>query len=561
MEKVISFNTNGFRLDSNSPPSIAPGETYEIEVELFRTGCFNHPKYGIVFFDKKYLNTLVKNYNSHCYKTPVSFDADHDPTKMGALAWLKQSEDALTVKRRKYTDAAGQECVCHVLCGKMVLNSRGYSLVKDNIYRFFSIEVRPNYVSQEMVLMTENVNGEEKQVYKQVESSGPTIIGGAFTNRPFILDLQPMSLSENMIDKENDGDINETDISFSMEELQDTYNSLVFNVFSFEKEETKTEFSMPKDKGYAKEEEKDPKDDSMKDDMEYEEPDEDMEEDSEAEDDSKKPEDKKTGKKPPFMKASEDPKDKDPKEDMKKEKDKMKMSELMAKLAGKTAAEQVSILEGASMAFSDVDSDDTDSILFNELLETKRYAVRADKEKQDALHLKRQAEKARKEAEDRAAEAAKLAEQAKQIGYEQKVTIFCDQLRKDNHHESAIKAIETMLCSILPSSRDMKFSMSTDGSEAQELDVFTIVKQVMDALPKDARFDFSEQTEEKKVDPVNPVNSTEEKKSDVPDHVANFYQKYSDYLEDTYDVKSAADLMKFSQIVSRIDPETSDYKV
>jgi hypothetical protein len=560
------MNNQGIRLAEDTPLSIPAGSEYEIEVELFRTGCFKHPKYGVVYIDKNYLNKLIENHQKRFYKTPVSFDADHDPTKFGALAWLKESSDCLSIKKKKYTDASGTQRTCLVLVGKLLLNSLGYSFIKEKRYRLFSIEIKPNFISQEMVLVDEELNGVKQQVFKTVDNIGPVIVSGAFTNRPFILDLDPMRLSEPTDSGLQSFSEEEEVLDFST--IESPVDDLGFMLFSMNDKE---EEDMPKDKDPKKpnpfeQKDSDPKDKDPKD-KEEEYADGEMKDEEEEEEDMEGMdcEDPKDPKKPPFAPYDKS-KDSPPsgKEKDKKKEKQMKMNELMGKLSGKSLSDQVALLEGYSMSFSDTDedADQTEAIMFNTILESKKAQVQSEKDRADALHQKRLSDKLRADAEAKAAEAAILVENAKQIGYEQKVQIFCDALRKDNHFESVVKVVDATLSSIVPSSRDLKFS-THDGKDAADFDLFGFVKNVLDALPADARLDLSEAsagvetivTPDNQV-PVVPVNDEKH-----PAHVVAFYERYSEFLKDTFAFSSVDELAAHEDLVSRIDPATGDYKI
>jgi hypothetical protein len=162
-------------------------------IECFRTGVFEHPWYGKLNIDKKYLSTILKNWKDNVFPTQVSFDRDHNPAS-GAMAWIPKYEDdakALYIVSKSYKDPKGKERSCFVLMAKVELTDEGYSLIKSKKYKYFSSEINPNYRSYEVFYEQDKdtVKEEDRVEY------GPVLVSGGLTNRPYIVNLEPISLS------------------------------------------------------------------------------------------------------------------------------------------------------------------------------------------------------------------------------------------------------------------------------------------------------------------------------------------------------------------------------
>lgn len=179
------------------PSEIKIDEQYPFEIEIFRTGKFKHPWYGDLVFDEEYLETIVRNYKAKCHPTEVSFDVGHDPDKMGAVAWMRDDvDDPLRIVERDGVNGLGEKVIMKSLIAKVYLNSQGFMLIKGRRYKYFSSEIHPDYSSYE--ISTKKViddEGNEKTVEYKMGKVGPVLLSGGLTNRPFIIGMDPMSMS------------------------------------------------------------------------------------------------------------------------------------------------------------------------------------------------------------------------------------------------------------------------------------------------------------------------------------------------------------------------------
>jgi hypothetical protein len=147
-------------LDSNT---IVGGEKDSglIDIEMLRIGEFEHPSYGTLEITEELLSSMVSNFKSDVLGREVSFDWNHEAKK--ASAWLRD------------TRVEGD-----LLIGTVELTKAGKESIESKEYGYFSIEFNSEYK-----------DAEDGNDY------GPTIMGGALTNRPFISKLRKIEFSLN----------------------------------------------------------------------------------------------------------------------------------------------------------------------------------------------------------------------------------------------------------------------------------------------------------------------------------------------------------------------------
>lgn len=134
---IVNLNMNG------DAPNI---------IEIARVVEGEHPTYGIIKITKETLKSFVMNFASKVTGTDLAINEDHK--KNEAFGWFKDvflSQD---------------ESVCY---GVIDWNSKGIRALSEKEYRYFSPEFRFNYV-----------HPHSKKEY------GPTLLGGALTNYPFL---------------------------------------------------------------------------------------------------------------------------------------------------------------------------------------------------------------------------------------------------------------------------------------------------------------------------------------------------------------------------------------
>lgn len=158
MHKIKKFSSTegaGKFFSVVSLDSFADSENIDsIDIEMLRVGTFKHKKYGDLEITEEMLSTMIENFNNKVVGRDISFDWNHKAED--ASGWLK-----------------GLKVEDGVLIGTTELTAKGCKDIKAKKYGYFSIEYTDDFSDPE--------SGE---VY------GPTILGGALTNRPFMTKLK-----------------------------------------------------------------------------------------------------------------------------------------------------------------------------------------------------------------------------------------------------------------------------------------------------------------------------------------------------------------------------------
>lgn len=132
-------------------------------IEIFRIGKWSHPKHGLIEGTKKLFNDFIDNWKNRVLGREIAIDRAHEPSE-GATGWIK---DIQLVGDR--------------LRALVEWTPWGLELIEQKGFKYFSPEYRDSYIDKE--------SGKE---YKNV------LYGGALTNRPFLTDLAPIILSEDV---------------------------------------------------------------------------------------------------------------------------------------------------------------------------------------------------------------------------------------------------------------------------------------------------------------------------------------------------------------------------
>src|SRR3990167_3879235 len=132
-------------------------------IEVFREGSWKHPLHGIIKGTKKLFNDFIDNWKNNILGREIALDKTHDPSE-GATGWIKD----MRIKEDR-------------LLALVEWTPWGIELIEQKGFRYFSPEYRDVYVDKE--------SGKE---HKNV------LFGGALTNRPFLTDLAPIVLSEDL---------------------------------------------------------------------------------------------------------------------------------------------------------------------------------------------------------------------------------------------------------------------------------------------------------------------------------------------------------------------------
>ena len=137
------------------------------EVEILKTGEFNHPSYGNVVVSDSTLNQMCENFKRRVRGIDISFDYTHDNEngEQPAAFWVK----SLEVKDK------GD---CKVLTAQAEFTPKGKKAIQEKEYKYASADFCIDYVN------------ETGKHFAYV------LRGGTLTNRPFIKEMNPIKLSE-----------------------------------------------------------------------------------------------------------------------------------------------------------------------------------------------------------------------------------------------------------------------------------------------------------------------------------------------------------------------------
>ncbi len=132
-------------------------------IEIFRVGKWNHPKHGIIEGTKKLFNDFINNWKSNVLGREIALDKTHNPEE-GATGWVKDMK------------IEGDRLKAFI-----EWTPWGVELIEQKGFKYFSPEYRDSFT-----------NKETGQIHNNV------LFGGALTNRPFLTDLAPVILSEDI---------------------------------------------------------------------------------------------------------------------------------------------------------------------------------------------------------------------------------------------------------------------------------------------------------------------------------------------------------------------------
>lgn len=138
-------------------------DTTTITIDVFREGKWYHPKHGIIEGNQQLFEDFIKNWKNNVLGRDIMFDQNHKPED-GGTGLVKD----LFIEGDK-------------LRAKVELTNFGKDLIQNKGFRYFSPEYTNKYISKD-------TNKEIKNV----------LIGGALTLRPFLTNLSPIVLSEDI---------------------------------------------------------------------------------------------------------------------------------------------------------------------------------------------------------------------------------------------------------------------------------------------------------------------------------------------------------------------------
>lgn len=148
----ITFNDKGEMNLSTKFGTIDLKDGLPQIIEIARVAEGEHPAYGKLRITQEHLESMESNFKSKVTGVDLAVNEDHK--KNEAFGWFRD----VWLSFDKQT-----------LYGQIQWNGKGYAALSEKQYRYFSPEFRFNYIHPH--------SGEEH---------GPTLLGGALTNYPFL---------------------------------------------------------------------------------------------------------------------------------------------------------------------------------------------------------------------------------------------------------------------------------------------------------------------------------------------------------------------------------------
>lgn len=149
----------------------------KVKIPVTRSGEFAHPWYGDLDFSQDYLQGIVDNFNNKVYPQKIAGNLNHRSGDE-AFAWI-ENEKALSIEPVTFQTSMGPQ-TRDFLFAEVELTEDGQEMLRKKKYRYISAEIHPDYTTREVYSV-----GDGKAVVRH----GPTLVGFAFTNKPFIPDL------------------------------------------------------------------------------------------------------------------------------------------------------------------------------------------------------------------------------------------------------------------------------------------------------------------------------------------------------------------------------------
>ncbi len=147
-----------------------------VDIQIMRAGEWDHTEYGKVTVDSTVLNEVVKNFKANVRGVDLAVDENHEP-----------DHKALGRVRDVYKKGKDQ------LYATIELTRQGAEILTQGLYKYFSPEIYFTKIDEETGKIVKNL-----------------LVGGAFTNRPFFKNMEPMMASESVVSNHPQNKDNET---------------------------------------------------------------------------------------------------------------------------------------------------------------------------------------------------------------------------------------------------------------------------------------------------------------------------------------------------------------
>lgn len=163
---VPDLSTFAWPADTAAEAAACQAEPPTSQIQLFKTGKFRHPVHGRCVITEQAYQAMIANFAAGVPTDMLPGDLDHSPQVTGrtaAVGWIKKLEQR------------GDQ-----LWATVLWTWEGAYLIRDGIYRYISPTFSLTYVSDD----------ETKR--------GPTLLGFALTNWPFLEGMAAISLSRSV---------------------------------------------------------------------------------------------------------------------------------------------------------------------------------------------------------------------------------------------------------------------------------------------------------------------------------------------------------------------------
>ena len=168
-------------------------------IEVAKVAEGEHPQYGKLKITQAHLEAMVSNFKSKVTGVDLAVNEDHK--KNEAFGWFKD----VFLSNDKQT-----------LYGKIAWNTKGTTALSEKQYRYFSPEFRFNYVHPHTA-----------------KEHGPTLLGGALTNYPFLkmdaiteLSAKTLTKEKTMTEKEIELSTKNVELNGKVVELSNKVDTL-----------------------------------------------------------------------------------------------------------------------------------------------------------------------------------------------------------------------------------------------------------------------------------------------------------------------------------------------
>lgn len=152
-----------FKLDESTQGNTDLFKKVPDEIQLFRTGVYYHPEYGKMEITSDILKKMVINFSEKVRGIDIALDYKHE-SQAEAAAWFTEV----------YTKENDTQ-----LWGRIRWTEKGKNKILNEEFKYISPDFTFEYT--------------DNQTQKKF---GPVLLGAGLTNRPFIKNMQPITLSE-----------------------------------------------------------------------------------------------------------------------------------------------------------------------------------------------------------------------------------------------------------------------------------------------------------------------------------------------------------------------------